>query len=100
LIEDLAIMERAMRASVSYYSDVRTHALAALEALDRPKRTLGTPFLIDAYQATQLWPRSAKHSTYDEILSSGDADLMGPPVVRDRISNFYWRMAPFRKRRR
>lgn len=92
LIQDLAATEGAAAASVRYYSDVRVHALAALAALDRPKVTLGTPFLIDAYDASQLWPRSAKHSTYDEILSSGDAELMGSPEVRDRISNFYWRM--------
>jgi hypothetical protein len=92
LIEDLAASERAAVASTRYYADVRTHALAALTALDRPKERLGAPFLIDAYEAMQLWPRSGKHSTYDEIMSSGHAELLGPPVVRDRISNFYWRM--------
>jgi hypothetical protein len=90
LIDDLTASERAAMASVRYYTDVRTHALAALTALNGPKEGLGTPFLIDAYEAMQMWPRSGKHSTYDEILSSGDAELMGSPVVRDRISNFYW----------
>jgi hypothetical protein len=92
LIGDLAASEQAAIGSVRYYTDVRSHALAALGALDAPKATLGTPFLVDAYEAMQLWPRSGKHSTYDEILASGDAELMGPPVVRGRISNFYWRM--------
>ena len=92
LIADLALTEGDMRASGAYYGDVRDHALAALEALDRPSAGLGEPFLNDAYQATQLFPRFGRHATYDEILTSGHAGLVGSAALRDRLSNFYWRM--------
>jgi hypothetical protein len=81
-----------MVASAAYYGDVRRSALSALAAIDQPTASLGVPFLLDAYQATQVFPRLPKHSTYDEILASGNADLLGSPSVRERISNYYWRM--------
>lgn len=92
LIAELVVTERGMRASAAYYQDVRRHALAALQALDRPATALGTPFLVDAYQATQIFPRTPKHVTWDEILSSGNAELLGSSDLRERIGNFYWRM--------
>jgi len=91
LIAELANTERAMAASAAYYQDVHRHALAALAALDQPEEALGTPFLVDAYQATQIFPRSANHSTWDEILSSGNVELLGPAVLRERVANYYWR---------
>ena len=92
LIEDLRKTELGTQVSVAYYRQVRLHALTALRALDRPASELGVPFLVDVYQATQIFPRSVKHSTYDEILSSGNAELMGSPALRERVANFYWRM--------
>lgn len=92
LIEDLRATEQGARASAAYYGDVRSHALAALSALDRPPRSLGAPFLVDAYQATQIFPRFAQRATYDEILASGNADLIGSAALRERLTNFYWRL--------
>ena len=92
LVTELTQTERGMAASIAYYQDVREHALATLAALDRPASTLGTPFLVDAYQATQVFPRTAKHTTWDEILSSGNVELLGSAELRERVANFYWRL--------
>lgn len=92
LINDLQATEAAARAGIAYYTDVHAHALATLNALDRPADTLGVAFLVDAYQATQIFSRAGKHSTYDEILSSGNAELIGSPDLRERLANFYQRM--------
>ena len=92
LIADLVLTEGDMRASGAYYRDVRDHALAALNALDGPSAELGEPFLNDAYQATQLLPRLGRHATYDEMLTAGHGEMVGSAALRDRLSNFYWRM--------
>lgn len=92
LIEDLRGTEWLAQASIAYYRDARIHALATLRGIDHPDSALGVSFVNDAYQATQIFLRPGKHSTYDEILSSGNAELIGPPALRERLANFYWRM--------
>jgi hypothetical protein len=92
LIEELRTTEQSMRGIKLYYADVRDHALAALGVLRKQGPVPDEPFLVDAYQATQVFPRAARHATYDEILQSGSLELIGPPNLRARLSNYYWRM--------
>jgi len=92
LIEELRTTEQSMRGIKLYYADVRDHALAALAVLRKQGSGAGESFLVDAYQATQVFPRAARHATYDEILQSGSFELIGGPGLRARLSNYYWRM--------
>ena len=92
LIEELRTTEQSMRAIKLYYTDTRDHALAALAVLRKQESDAGESFLVDAYQATQIFPRAARHATYDEILQSGSLELIGAPDLRARLSNYYWRM--------
>ena len=92
LIEELRTTEQGMRGIKLYYGDARTHALAALEVLRTPASPAGETFLVDSYQATQVLPRAARHSTYDEILQSGSLELVGSPDERARLANYFWRM--------
>lgn len=92
LVEELRTTERAMTALQAYYQAAKAHGQAALDVLDHPGRPTGEAFLVDAYQASQVINRSGRHATYDEIVSVGRLDLLGPPWLRDRISNYYWRM--------
>ena len=92
LVEDLRRTEWLSQASIAYYRDVRTHALATLRGIEHPDSATGVSFVNDAYQATQIFLRSGKHSTYDEILSSGNAELIGSTALRERLANFYSRM--------
>lgn len=72
-----------------YFLAVRRHAEAALAALDKPAEASGEAFLIDAYQATQVVPREFKHTTYDEVVSTGRLTRLGDPTVRDQVGNMY-----------
>ena len=92
LIEELRTTEQSMRGIKLYYADARGHALAALAVLRKQESDAGESFLVDAYQATQVFPRAARHATYDEILQSGSLELIGAPDLRARLSNYYWRM--------
>ena len=92
LIDELRTTEQSMRGIKLYYTDARHHALAALAVLRKQELTAGESFLVDAYQATQVFPRAARHATYDEILQSGSLELIGAPDLRARLSNYYWRM--------
>ena len=92
LIEELRTTEQGMRGIKLYYTDARAHALAALAVLRTPQALAGEAFLVDSYQATQVLPRAARHSTYDEILQSGSLELVGSPDERARLANYFWRM--------
>lgn len=73
----------------TYFSQVRIHALSALEALDEPEAAPGQQFLIDAYQASQTLPRRLGRDTYDEMLSVGANDAIADVTIRNRLANFY-----------
>ena len=92
LVEELRTTEQGMRGMKLYYTDARSHALAALAVLRTTGSAVGEAFLVDSYQATQVLPRAARHSTYDEILQSGSLELIGTPDERARLANYYWRM--------
>ena len=89
LIADLQSNEADMRQRRFYYGQVQRHAAAALRALEQPTAPLGEQFLIDAYQATQIMPRTTKRHTYDEMISAGKGELLGGPEIRDRVANYY-----------
>ncbi len=87
--EDIRASEQSLVSMVAYYAQVKTHALAALGAFDEPAPELGEPFLIDAFQASQILMRSVERSTYDEILSAGAMNSIPNLAVRRRLANYY-----------
>ncbi|PHQ59610.1 MAG: hypothetical protein COC03_05055 [Robiginitomaculum sp.] len=87
--QDLVINQDDLTQRMVYFSQVRTHALGALEGLDRPQETLSLPFLIDIYQASQHLRRELGRDTYDEILSAGANNTISDVAVRKRLANFY-----------
>jgi hypothetical protein len=89
LIDDLNtnLADLAMRKD--YYRWVRGEALSTLADLRRPSRNLGEPFLLEAYQASQMLPWAFKRNTYDQILSVGAMSNLGRPLLRDQIANYY-----------
>ena len=89
LVADLRANEIDLANRIIYFKGVLDHAKATLEALNKPRSTLGGPFIIDAYQATQIVPREGKHVTYDEIVSTGRLTRLGEPTLRDRVGNYY-----------
>lgn len=89
LIEDLRTNESDLRERRHYYLQVRRHALAALGVLEQPSLPGGEQFLIDAFQATQIIPRTLTRFTYDEMIAAGGVDGLGDAGVRAKVKNFY-----------
>lgn len=89
LREELAANILDLQKRQDYYAQVRSHGLAALAAFDQPRESLGEAFLNDAYQASQIGPRSIGRSTYDEILSVGALPTIGDSRLRNRMSTYY-----------
>ena len=87
--EDLGRNEQALEARMAYYLQVKKHALAALAAFDRPKAELGEPFLVDAFQATQILSPILDKSTYVELISAGAMNSIPDVAVRRQIASFY-----------
>lgn len=72
-----------------YYIATRDHAQAALDALDRPIGADPATFLVDAYQASQIAPRKLRRFTYDEVISTGNVEILGDATLRNRLANYY-----------
>jgi hypothetical protein len=89
LIEDLRTNENSLLAHQAYYQNVRSHGEAALAALQTPQENLGEQFLIDLYQATQIWLIVFNRVAYDEILSVGAMSTIPDVDARSRLANYY-----------
>ena len=89
LAADLAANQDDYATRRGYEEVVRTHALAALDAVERPEGPGDGQFLIDLYQASQINPRHTLRSTYDEIVSVGGLEAVGDAVLRRTLANFY-----------
>ena len=93
LIEDLRANESDLKQRRDYYLQVRRHALAALEVFEQPSRPVGEQFLVDAFQATQIVPRTLSRFTYDEMIAAGGMDHLGDASLRTKVKNYYAGMA-------
>lgn len=72
-----------------YYTVTRDHAQAALDALDGSAGGNPAKFLVDAYQASQISPRKLRRFTYDEVISTGNVEILGNAKLRNRLANYY-----------
>ena len=95
IIEDLRSNEQDLDARKAYYGQVREHALAALAALERPSGNRGQDFLIDAYQASQVWLRPVIRAGYDEMIGAGLSARIGDRATRSRLTTFYSQIRQF-----
>lgn len=93
LIEDVTANRIDFAGRTTYYARVRTHALAALDAMRMPPSALGEPFLIDVYQASQINARALRRSTYEELVSEGALSTLGNPALRDLAEAYYQGLA-------
>lgn len=76
-----------------YYLAARRHGLAALDALGQGDAKLGEPFLIDAYQATQMDLTPPRHFVFDGLVSNGLLNLVGDARVQELTSQYYLSLA-------
>jgi hypothetical protein len=89
LIEDIRTNENSLLAHQAYYQNVRSHGEVALQALQTPQENLGEQFLIDLYQATQIWQTVFSRAAYDEVLSVGAMNTIPDVDARSRLANYY-----------
>lgn len=89
LADDLSAESTSRLARISYYERTRQHGEAALRELKQTDHPLGSRFLIDLYQTTQIWFFSVNRSTYDELLAAGISTIIPEAGLRARLANFY-----------
>ena len=90
LIHDLEANQEDFRQRGDYYRQVHDLGYAALQDLRRPRSADPTAFLLNAYKATSILPRSTQRSTYQEILSAGASGTLGDEMLRQQIANYYF----------
>ncbi len=95
IIDDLKENEADLRARKAYYTVARSHGLAALAAIDAPARPRGEAFLVDAYQASQVWLRPLIRTGYDEMTGAGVTHSVGNRETRSRLTNYYTQTRQF-----
>ncbi len=91
--DDLAENKNDFNERLTYFTQVRKHAIAALEVIDQPSETLGEQFIIDVYQASQYLPREFGRDTYNEILAVGALNTGSNIDIRKRLTKFYGSLA-------
>lgn len=93
LVGELRFDQRQYHQQLLYYVSARRHGLAALDTLQHPGAPAGEPFLIDAYQATQMDLTAPKHFVFDELVSAGLAGLIGDEKLQEMVSDHYLSLA-------
>ena len=89
LIEDLRTNADSFQARQDYYRKVQAHGQSALDTLQGSQTTPAEQFLIDAYQASQIWQVFINRAAYDEILSVGAMNTIPDIDARSRLTNYH-----------
>lgn len=95
IVDDLKGNVTDIAGRKAYYLAVRSHALAALAAIETPSRPRGELFLVDAYQASQVWLRPLTRTGYDEMVGAGLSNRVGDREARSRLTAFYTQIRQF-----
>ena len=95
IIDDLQRNEVDLASRAAYYRAARAHAIAALDAIERPGAPRGAPFLLDSYQASQVWLRPLVRTGYDEMTGAGLTRHVGDREARSRLNSYYTQMRQF-----
>lgn len=95
IIADLKTNEVDLASRKAYYQAVRSHALAALDVVESRAAQGGESFLIDAYQASQVWSRPLTRAAYDEMVGAGLSRSIGDKDMRARLTAYYTAIKQF-----
>ena len=95
IIDDLKDNEADLATRNTYYAAVRAHAIAALAAIDTPSEPRGEPFLVDAYQASQVWNGRLVRTGYDEMTGAGLTHGIGDSKTRSLLTTYYTQVRQF-----
>ena len=89
LSEDLKNDHDAMISVVNYLTVVRQYAMRALDALNGENDVNDEDFVIGAYQASQINPLWSNRATYNEMLSTGQINLIKNEQLKDFLFSYY-----------
>ena len=89
IVSDVVNNGEDMAARAAYFTQVRAAGLRVLQRLAGDASISDEQFLIDAYQATQIYPRPMSRATYDEVLAVGALNTIGDVRTRELVSNYY-----------
>ena len=89
LIDDLAANEEDFRQRIVYYRQVHDAGYAALRDFRRPTIEDPAAFLLSAFKAAHVLPRSTQRATYREIVSAGAMGSVGDESMRQKIMSYY-----------
>ena len=89
VIENLRVNEAEIAARSAYYRQVRGHAVAALTALQQPASRRDEQFLINAYQASQVWLRPLQRTAFDAPIEGGVWRSTGDASTRSDLSDYF-----------
>lgn len=89
LIEDLRTNADSFQARQNYYRKVQAFGQSALVTLQGSHAVSAEQFLIDAYQASQIWQVFINRAAFDEILSVGAMNTIPDVDARSRLTNYH-----------
>jgi hypothetical protein len=95
IIDDLRNNEVDIASRKAYYEAVRTHSIAALRVIETADEPRDEAFLIDAYQASQVWARPLIRAGYDEMTNAGLSRSIGNRETRSRLTSYYTQIRQF-----
>lgn len=89
LLHDLNVEKNLVADLQNYFSTVKTHAVAAVGAMESGQAGDSKAFVIDVYQASQIDYGRAARSTYNEMVANGDLKLLPAGGIRAEIMEYY-----------
>lgn len=95
IIADLKTNEVDLASRQAYYRAVRSHALSALAVVESRATRDSEQFLVDAYQASQVWSRPLTRAAYDEMVGAGLSRSIGDKDMRARLTAYYTAIKQF-----
>lgn len=89
LSEDLKNDHDAMISVVNYLTTVRQYAMRAVDALNGENNVNDEDFVIGAYQASQINQPWSHRATYQEMLSTGQINLIKNEALKSALFGYY-----------
>ncbi|GAB2775530.1 DUF6090 family protein [Salinimicrobium soli] len=91
LIDDLQEDKAILQATLNYSLTVHSHAKKAVVILEKPDQALKDPVnsLVHLYQSSQLQTPAAVKSTYLELISSGQINLLKNTPLKTSLIRYY-----------
>ncbi len=89
LYEDLKHDQAVLAKILDYHAVVKTYAVRAVNALNGDPKVNDEQFVIATYQASQINLPWSYRSTYNEVISTGEINLIKSAALKSKILGYY-----------